>query len=184
MCFYLPYGTWAISHALGLANGGSGQITVVMLIGAVCVTGVIIGFDALIISYIAVNANDLDDSEAPPVGKLSKAMIGLRLVIAVVMVGVFTIPTLLFFFQRETTADLAAQNQRAIASYVAHGPPAQIQAQINKLTNQETSDPNFGPGVGEQSECPRSGKRERLPACAARCGGQRLDTPFGLPRRW
>ncbi len=142
MCFYLPYGTWAISHALGLANGGSGQITVVMLIGAVCVTGVIIGFDALIISYIAVNANDLDDSEAPPVGKLSKAMIGLRLVIAVVMVGVFTIPTMLFFFQRETTADLAAQNQRAIASYVAHGPPAQIQAQINKLTNQETSDPN------------------------------------------
>jgi hypothetical protein len=58
------------------------------------------------------------------------------------MVGVFTIPTLLFFFQRETTADLAAQNQQAIASYVAHGPPAQIQAQINKLTNQEASDPN------------------------------------------
>ena len=142
MCFYLPYGTWAISHALGLANGGSGQITGVMLIGAVCVTGVIIGFDALIISYVAVNANDLDDSEAPPIGKLSKTMIGLRLVIAVVMVGVFTIPTLLFFFQRETTADLAAQNQQAIASYVAHGPPAQIQAQINKLTGQETSDPN------------------------------------------
>jgi hypothetical protein len=142
MCFYLPYGTWAISHALGLANGGSGRITVVMLIGAVCVTGVIIGFDALIISYVAVNHNDLDDSEAPPVGKLSKAMIALRLVIAVVMVGVFTIPTMLFFFQRETTADLAAQNQRAIASYVAHGPPAQIQTQINKLTNQEMSDPN------------------------------------------
>jgi hypothetical protein len=142
MCFYLPYGTWAISHALGLANGGSGQITIVMLIGAVCVTGVIIGFDALIISYVAVNANDLDDTEARPIGKLSKAMIALRLVIAVVMVGVFTIPTLLFFFQRETTADLAGQNQQAIASYVAHGPPAQIQAQINKLTNQETSDPN------------------------------------------
>jgi hypothetical protein len=142
MCFYLPYGTWAISHALGLANGGSGQITVVMLIGAVCVTGVIIGFDALIISYVAVNHNDLDDTDARPIGKLSKAMIGLRLVIAVVMVGVFTIPTLLFFFQRETTADLAGQNQQAIASYVAHGPPAQIQAQINKLTNQETSDPN------------------------------------------
>ena len=141
MCFYLPYGAWAISHALGLANGGSGRITVVMLIGAVCVTGVIIGFDALIISYVAVNPNDLDDCEAPPLGKLSKAMIGLRLVIAVVMVGVFTIPTMLFFFQRETTADLAAQNQRAIASYVAHGPPAQIQTQISKLTNQETSDP-------------------------------------------
>ena len=75
MCFYLPYGTWAISHALGLANGGSGQITLVMVIGAFCVTGVIIGFDALIISYVAVNANDLDDSEAPPIGKLSRAMI-------------------------------------------------------------------------------------------------------------
>jgi hypothetical protein len=142
MCFYLLYGTWAISHALGLANGGSGRITGVMLIGAVCVTGVIIGFDALIISHVAVNVNDLEDSGAPPIGKLSRAMIALRLVIAVVMVGVFTIPTLLFFFQRETTADLASQNQQAIASYIAHGPPAQIQAQINKLTNQETSDPN------------------------------------------
>jgi Domain of unknown function (DUF4407) len=142
MCFYLPYGTWAISHALGLANGGSGHITGVMLLGAVCVTGVIIGFDALIISHVAVNVNDLEDSEAPPIGKLSRAMIALRLVIAIVMVGVFTIPTLLFFFQRETTADLASQNQQAIASYIAHGPPAQIQAEINKLTAQETSDPN------------------------------------------
>lgn len=142
MCFYLPYGTWAISHALGLANGGSGQITGVMLIGAVCVTGVIIGFDALIISHVAVNIHDLHDADAPPIGKLSRAMIALRIVIAVVMIGVFTIPTLLFFFQRETTADLASQNQRAIAAYVADGPPAQIQAQINKLTNQETSDPN------------------------------------------
>ncbi len=142
MCFYLLYGTWAISHALGLANGGSGQITGVMLLGAVCVTGVIIGFDALIISHVAVNVDDLGDSEAPPIGKLSRAMIALRLVIAIVMIGVFTIPTLLFFFQRETTADLASQNQQAVASYVAHGPPAQVQAQINKLTLQETSDPN------------------------------------------
>jgi hypothetical protein len=142
MCFYLPYGTWAISHALGLANGGSGQITLVMVIGALCVTGVIIGFDALIISHVPVNINDLEDSQAPLIGKLSGTMIALRLVIAVVMVGVFTIPTLLFFFQRETTADLASQNQQTIAAYVAHGPPAQIQAQINKLTNLETSDPN------------------------------------------
>jgi hypothetical protein len=142
MCFYLPYGTWAISHALGLANGGSGQITLVMVIGALGVTGVIIGFDALIISYVPVNVDDLENSEAPLIGKLSGTMIALRLVIAVVMVGVFTIPTLLFFFQRETTADLASQNQQAIAAYVAHGPPAQIQAQINTLTNQETSDPN------------------------------------------
>lgn len=142
MCFYLPYGTWAISHALGLANGGSGRVAWWMVIGAFCVTGVIIGFDALIISYVAVNTKDLDDPEAPPIGKLSKAMIALRLVIAVVMVGVFTIPTLLFFFQRETTADLAAQNQAAIASYIAHGPPAQLQAQINQLTGQESSDPN------------------------------------------
>lgn len=142
MCFYLPYGTWAISHALGLANGGSGRVSWWMVIGAFCVTGVIIGFDALIISYVAVNTNDLDDPDAPPIGKLSRAMIALRLVIAVVMVGVFTIPTLLFFFQRETTADLAAQNQAAIASYIAHGPPAQLQAQINQLTSQESSDPN------------------------------------------
>ena len=142
MCFYLPYGTWAISHALGLANGGSGRVSAWMVVGAFCVTGVIIGFDALIISYVAVNTNDLDDSEAPPIGKLSRAMIALRLVIAVVMVGVFTIPTLLFFFQRETTADLAAQNQRAVASYIAHGPPAQLQTQINQLTSQESSDPN------------------------------------------
>jgi hypothetical protein len=142
MCFYLPYGTWAISHALGLANGGSGRITLVMIIGALGVTAVIIGFDALIISYVPVNVNDLDDSDAPLLGKLSGTMIALRLVIAVVMVGVFTIPTLLFFFQRETTADLASQNQQTIAAYIAHGPPAQVQAQINNLTNQETSDPN------------------------------------------
>jgi hypothetical protein len=141
MCFYLPYGTWAISHALSLANGGSGRVTPVMMIGALCVTGVIIGFDALIISHVAVNTADLDDSEAPPTGTLSRAMIALRLVIAIIMVGVFTIPTLLFFFQRETTADLAGQNQQAIANYVAHGPPVEMQAQINKLTAQETSDP-------------------------------------------
>jgi hypothetical protein len=142
MCFYLPYGTWAISHALGLANGGSGQITLVMVIGGLGVTAVIIGFDALIISYVPVNLNDLEDSQAPLIGKLSRTMIALRLVIAVVMVGVFTIPTLLFFFQRETTADLASQNQQTVAAYIAHGPPAQVQAQINKLTNEETSDPN------------------------------------------
>jgi len=126
-----------------MADAGSGHITFFMVVAGLCVTGVIIGFDAVIISHIPINREQLDSAKVNPLGKLSRTMLVLRLAIAVVMVGVFTIPTLLFFFQRETTSDLASENGEAVAYYMAHGAPARLQAQINKLTNQEHSTPTL-----------------------------------------
>ena len=138
MCLYLPYGTWAISHALSLADAGSGHVSPFMVIAALGVTAVIIGFDALIIGYVPVNTERLSDIDERPLGRLSKAMVALRLVIAVVMVGVFTVPTMLFFFQRETTADLASQHASAIQNYEKHGLPAQIQTEMDQITKQDS----------------------------------------------
>jgi Domain of unknown function (DUF4407) len=141
MCLYLPYGTWAISHALSLANAGSGHVTAIMIAAAAGVTAVIIGFDALIIGHVPVNTERLGDSDERPLGRLSKAMVALRLVIAAIMLGVFTIPTLLFFFQKETIADLASTNSTAISRYEKNGEPARLQAQILQLTSQENAAP-------------------------------------------